>query len=366
MNAPRGTACRLSSPGRSAIAVIRIEGDLEALDEPAALFSPKRGGPHEGATVASLPVNAIRFGRWGDYGEEVVLCRISKQAVEITCHGGEAAVAKIMSDLAARGVESRSAKLLDAADGEALLIRAPTQRTAEILLHQVALRSSQPQMGNTERIRDASELTLGHLQEEYWTEFGRHLVEPWDVVLCGRPNVGKSSLMNAIAGFTRSIVSEIAGTTRDLVTLNTAIDGWPVRITDTAGVRATFDSIEREGVARTLSSIETADLVIVLLDRSQPMQDEDRQLLNLPTRRRLVVFNKSDLPSVVHGEAEIPFHDPISNESDEGEFGKGLSVSAVTGQGMKELLATIAKTLVPAVPPEDKVIRLPLLPACGS
>jgi tRNA modification GTPase len=140
--------------------------------------------------------------------------------------------------------------------------------------------------------------------------------------------------MNAIAGFTRSIVSETAGTTRDLVTLETAVDGWPVRITDTAGVRETHDPIESEGVSRSLDAIRTADLVVILLDGSQPLQEEDQQLLSLPTKRRLVVLNKSDLPQ----------HHSLT------ELGDAISISASSGVGVANLLVEVARQLVPELP----------------
>lgn len=326
MTTSMGDVRRLSAPGRSAIAVIAVRGQLAALDEPTSLFQSANQSP-----LVSAPVGAIRFGRWGDYGEELVVCRTSESSLEITCHGGEAAVTKVLSDVASRGFEILSRTELCESTHAALLPYAKTQRTAEILVHQASGVWNEFQ-------RSASETELA--QANKWAEFGRHLTEPWKVALCGRPNVGKSSLMNAIAGFTRSIVSETAGTTRDLVTLETAIEGWPVRITDTAGVRETQDPIESEGVARTLAAIQMADLVVVLLDGSQPLQAEDRQLLSLPTKRRLVVLNKSDLPQKVTQTQNC------------------LEISASTEAGIAELLSAIATTLVPELPRDDMAIPI--------
>lgn len=325
MTAWIGDVQRLTAPGRSAIAVIEVRGQLVALDEPKSLFQSANQRP-----LVTIPEGAIRFGRWGDYGEEVVVCRTGESSLEITCHGGEAAVAKVLSDVASRGFEILRRQDPREFTHAALLPYAKTQRTAEILLHQAS--------GAFPRPASHSELA----QANRWAEFGRHLTKPWEVALCGRPNVGKSSLMNAIAGFTRSIVSEMAGTTRDLVTLETAIESWPVRITDTAGVRETQDPIESEGVARTLATIQRADLVVVLLDGSQPLQDEDRQLLSLPTKRRVVVVNKSDLP-LSHAESW-----PMD----------AVSISAVRGEGVSSLLTEIAQRLVPEVPPDWQAIPI--------
>jgi tRNA modification GTPase len=292
--------------------VIQVSGELIALDEPTSFFQTANHWP-----LVAVPEDAIRFGRWGEYGEEVVVCRLNVMMVEITCHGGEAAVAKILSDITSRGFEYIPAREVDTE----ILSLARTQRTAEILLHQ-----GQKHWSKASEEQRASAAK--------WAEFGRHLTEPWEVALCGRPNVGKSSLMNAIAGFTRSIVSETAGTTRDLVTLETAVDGWPVRITDTAGVRETHDPIESEGVSRSLDAIRTADLVVILLDGSQPLQEEDQQLLSLPTKRRLVVLNKSDLPQ----------HHSLT------ELGDAISISASSGVGVANLLVEVARQLVPELP----------------
>jgi tRNA modification GTPase len=127
---------------------------------------------------------------------------------------------------------------------------------------------------------------------------GRLIREGATVVVAGRPNVGKSSLFNLLAGVDRAIVTPVAGTTRDLVSERVGIDGFAVTLVDTAGWRATDDAVEREGVARSEQARGVADLIIVVLDRGEPLRSEDEELLaQTAGRPRIVVANKSDLPA---------------------------------------------------------------------
>ena len=97
-------------------------------------------------------------------------------------------------------------------------------------------------------------------------DLGLHLTKPWRVVLAGPPNVGKSSLINALAGYDRAIVSPVPGTTRDVVTVTTAIDGWPVQLADTAGLREGHDELESAGVELARATLASADLVVLVQD----------------------------------------------------------------------------------------------------
>ena len=131
---------------------------------------------------------------------------------------------------------------------------------------------------------------------------GRVLRDGLRVVILGRPNVGKSSLLNALAGFERAIVTDIAGTTRDVLDERMSFDGVPVRLIDTAGVRETDDRAERIGVDRALAEMERADVLLVLLDGSMPLTAEDEDLLQRTedlSARRILVENKCDLPRVI-------------------------------------------------------------------
>ena len=153
---------------------------------------------------------------------------------------------------------------------------------------------------------------------------GRLVREGAQVAIVGAPNVGKSSLFNALLNTNRAIVTAIPGTTRDLLTERADIGGLSLALIDTAGVRETSDVVEQEGVSRTRGALGVADLVLVVLDGSRAMTDEDRGILaETASQPRVVVLNKSDLPAM----ATEP----------------GVAISARTGAGLDELIAAIAK-----------------------
>lgn len=135
------------------------------------------------------------------------------------------------------------------------------------------------------------------------SEKGKLLREGLKVVIAGKPNVGKSSLLNALLDEQRAIVTEIPGTTRDVIEEYISLDGIPVRLTDTAGIRETMDLVESIGVERSRQSIEEADLIILVLDLSRHLTEEDHELIEATEgRRRIILLNKEDLPRV----ADIP------------------------------------------------------------
>jgi tRNA modification GTPase len=127
---------------------------------------------------------------------------------------------------------------------------------------------------------------------------GRLIREGARVAIAGKPNVGKSSLFNALLRASRAIVTPVAGTTRDLVTETADVDGLRLELVDTAGIRLTHDPVELEGVSRARRAAVTADLVLVVLDRSQPLDDTDHDLIDETAgTARVMVANKSDLPA---------------------------------------------------------------------
>lgn len=160
------------------------------------------------------------------------------------------------------------------------------------------------------------------------------------VVLAGRPNVGKSSLMNRLLGVERAIVTDVPGTTRDIVTGHVSIGGVDVELTDTAGRRDTDDAVEKIGVARAEQAAEQADLVIVVLDDTAGITDEDRALLENAGDRVVVCVNKRDLSGKIDAEfIKREYAVPV------------LATSASTGEGLDELKELIAQRVRPVEPP---------------
>lgn len=159
---------------------------------------------------------------------------------------------------------------------------------------------------------------------------GRVLRDGLRVVILGRPNAGKSSLMNALAGFERAIVTDIAGTTRDVLDERLSFDGVPVRLIDTAGIREATDRAEQIGVDRALDEMRRADVQLVLLDGSAPLTAEDKTLIETTENGipRILVVNKCDLPRQT-------------------DYAGAISISAKTGQGLEELKREVLRLAAP-------------------
>lgn len=174
---------------------------------------------------------------------------------------------------------------------------------------------------------------------------GRFYAEGVSLLLLGRPNVGKSSLMNALLGEERAIVTEVAGTTRDLLEEGLVINGLPIRLIDTAGIRNSVDPVESVGVERATRRLETADLVLVLVDGSIPLTEDDLQALALcGDRPALLVLTKSDKGSFC--DLSTPVALPC------------VSVSSHTGEGLDQLRTTIFDLLVGTAARNDNSVLL--------
>ncbi len=340
MSEPHTIVTCLTPPGTGAIAVLAVFGP-RAWEVMRELFRPASG--------PSLPDRpgkrgTIWFGRIGDgaAADEVVLILKDLDPdpyLELNCHGGRRVVEWLSELLASRGLEALSwneaAKLLMApvqAEALRLLALASTARTAAILLDQLReadwvahlrIRELIDSGRHDEAARQIDEI-LRH------AEVGRHLTEPWRVVVAGPPNVGKSSLVNALAGYARSVVAPVAGTTRDAVSVALAIDGWPVELIDTAGLREAAGGLEGAGIERAREVIRSADLVLWVVDATaadSPTPDADA----CAALRLLVIANKCDLPTTQQVAAD-------------------LMISALTGDGIASLCTLISCRLVP-VPP---------------
>lgn len=160
---------------------------------------------------------------------------------------------------------------------------------------------------------------------------GRIIQNGIKTAIVGKPNVGKSSLLNMLSGGERAIVTEIAGTTRDIIEEYVSLSGIPLRLLDTAGIRETDDIVEKIGVEKSKKCIDEADLVIVMLDASRGMDDEDRQIIeDTKDKKRIIIINKTDLSEDNH---------EIKKELGE----EVVEISAKNGDGMDRLAEIISR-----------------------
>jgi len=330
----------LTPPGRGAVATLLVAGHgaVAAVDP---LFRARGAQP-----LASHPTDRIVVGHFGDdpgTAEEIVARRVSDEEVLLHCHGGTAAVARIESLLTDRGVLPRNwpdwaaDTHADPLQAEAMvaLAKATTERAAGVLLDQYhgALRARLNEILAALTAGDSATAAREIDRLLARASLGLHLTAPWKVVLAGPPNSGKSSLVNALVGYSRAIVHAAPGTTRDVLTAETSIDGWPVVLVDTAGLRESDHPVEAEGVRRAREQLAAADLVLLVFDASRRGADEDvHDAYGLGSRPTLVIRNKSDLLATPPGRPE------------------GLLTSALTGQGIPGLLRALANRLLPDPP----------------
>jgi tRNA modification GTPase len=258
--------------------------------------------------------------------------------LEIHCHGGREVLRYLGEGLAVLGLSECSWQAFLAWGGtpglhreaERLLPYAPTLRTANILLDQAAGAFDRA-LHQLQELWDSDAYSAGQLLEALArrTSLGSHLTIPWRVVVAGAPNVGKSSLVNALAGYQRSIVAPTPGTTRDLVTTQLAVDGWPIELVDTAGLREGETHLEQLGTELARNAMARADLCLWILDASSapvwpPFQGETCRL----------VVNKIDCPAAW----------------DLREAPQAPLVSAKSGAGLEALCQALSDWLVPDPP----------------
>jgi tRNA modification GTPase len=364
-------------PGEGSIGIIRLSGS-EALT-----IAGKLVKMHKQPVLAESRSHNLRLGKvydpeTGEMVDEVMACVMRaphsytrEDVVEINCHGGPLAVARVLqlilrhgARLAEAGEFTRRAFLngrLDLTQAEAVLdiIRARSQagmkaalgqlegklasKLAEIdLLIKSPLAAIEASMDFPEEVGEADDSQLAKLRQAMlavekllntWEE-GRLLSEGIKVAIIGRPNVGKSSLLNALLKQERAIVSNIPGTTRDTIEEMVQLGGFPCRLIDTAGLRATEDVLENIGVARTRTAVNTADVVLLLFDLSAGFIIDDKKILDeIEAKNIIVVGNKADL---------------LAEEVDVEKLTAypGVAISAREGTGLTELAAMIQKVVL--------------------
>ena len=365
-------------PGEGGVAIIRISGSL-ATEIAAKIYS----GP-----LHSYPSHTLHFGQIVDNGEVIddVLIAVMKaprsytgeETVEIFCHGGSLITRRVLDTVLKAGAKAAlpgeftfkaymNGKL-DLAQAEAVqsLIGAKNELALHVAENQLQgilskkIELFQKQLLDIAAILEAwvdfpeeglefasfdeviaelekTKTDMEHLSRTF--QEGKMVFEGLTLCLVGAPNVGKSSLMNALLGKERAIVTDVPGTTRDLLEAELKLGGLHFRLVDTAGIRETTEIVEQEGIRRSHQALEEADLILLVLDAQKGIQKEDRTLLQLaPSEKTVIVWNKTDLPTT-HPKPE-----------------NGIDISAKEGIGLDLLKEKIDQKIWKSGPPSKQEV----------
>ena len=360
-----------TAPGEGGIGIIRISGE-KSLQVAQSIFKSKSG-----KMIKDYNARTLIYGTVVDNEkviDEVLVAYMkgpnsytAEDVIEINCHGGFISVKKILELILSKGVRLAEAGeftkraflngRIDLSQAEAIIdvIKSKTDMAHEVAQSQLegslAKKIKDLRMNVTEVLahlevsidfaeEDVEEITYQTLEEKalelrneikklYDTaESGKILRDGLKTVIVGKPNVGKSSLLNSILGENRDIVTDIAGTTRDVIEEFVNIKGIPLKIVDTAGIRETEDVVEKIGVEKSRESFSTADLVIMVLDASRKLSEEDMEILeSLKNKKTIVLLNKMDLEPQI----ELEKIEEFVNSEDI------IKISALKHQGIEEL-----------------------------
>ena len=388
------TIAAIATPlGEGGLAVLRVSGP-QALAVADKVFVPVGKSSQKPSAAASHTIHYGRVERDGRFVDEVLVAVLRaprtftrEDTVEISSHGGLLPAKLVLDALLAAGARlagpgefTQRAFLngrLDLAQAEAVadLIHARTELALTAAGEQLAGKLSQ----RINLLRDDLVKTLAHIEAhidfpdediapdtrgqllarlERGVTFMDELLRTADegqilrrgirAAIIGRPNAGKSSLLNQLLGHDRAIVSPIAGTTRDTIEETANIRGLPVVFVDTAGLRESRDDIEREGIRRTRAMVEKAELILHVLDASEPLSEEDEQLLaEFAGKKRIVVWNKADLMRPSDG-ARTPTSAAATDHSTvtvDGSVRAPIAASCLTGAGIEQLKDAIKQTV---------------------
>ncbi|KRN97327.1 tRNA modification GTPase TrmE [Furfurilactobacillus siliginis] len=364
-------------PGEGAISIVRLSGE-EALATAERVF--------KGRDLTQVASHTINYGHIVEpsSGEEVdeVMVSVMKapktftreDVIEINCHGGIVATNRILQLLLSNGARlaepgefTKRAFLngrIDLSQAEAVmdLIRAKTDKSMKVALNQldgnlaglirnlrqdildvlaqVEVNIDYPEYDDVETMTTRLLLEKARDVKSRIAELlstaqqGKVLREGLATAIVGRPNVGKSSLLNHLLHEDKAIVTDVAGTTRDVIEEYVNVKGVPLKLVDTAGIHETDDKVEKIGVERSKQALEAADLVMLVINGSEPLTAEDRQLIDLTAdSKRIVIVNKTDLPQQV----TLPELQTLIGDD------AIISTAVVTSAGMDQLEDKIAE-----------------------
>lgn len=329
-------------PGEGAISIVRLSGD-QAVTIADKVFKANK-------SLADVASHTINYGHLYDSQTEQLVDEVMvsvmrapktftrEDVIEINCHGGIVVVNQILQLLLRQGARlaepgefTKRAFLngrVDLSQAEAVmdLIRAKTDKAMNLALNQLdgnlshLIRALRQEILETlaqvevnidyPEYDDVEEMTTRLLVEKatqvqaqiqallQTAQQGKILREGLNTAIIGRPNVGKSSLLNHLLREEKAIVTDIAGTTRDVIEEYVNVRGVPLKLIDTAGIRETEDIVERIGVERSRKALSEADLILLVLNQSEVLSPEDRQLIEVTDgAKRIILLNKTDLPS---------------------------------------------------------------------
>ena len=349
-----------TAPGIGGISVIRISGD-DAISIADSVFT---------ANLISVPSHTVHYGfivKDGEYIDEVLVSVMRapktftrEDVVEISTHGGFSVTNRVLEAIISAGaVHAEAGEFtkraflngrIDLSKAEAVIdiinsenkmaeqnavcqLRGALSSSIDDIRNSLVELAAHMQVSIDYPDEDLEELTLDDIIQHLISaedkiqklintaDDGRIIKDGIRTVIVGKPNVGKSTLMNRLSGFEKAIVTDVAGTTRDVIEENIQISGLPIKLIDTAGIHETVDTVEKIGVDRSLKSIDGADLVIVMINGEEAPDDDDYEIIQRASGKKvIVVANRCDC-GINHTAQEL----------------SDVVISAKTGTGIEEL-----------------------------